>query len=168
MANVFDGDTIATPASGGIMADVGRDARRMGLSVSAIEKLGEAAVYCLRGDHGYWKIGHSTSVIRRIVSIKCGVPFDLEVAFLAYFGRSGLRDYERGLLAATESWTSRGEWRLVPDDDLAEFALRLEHWLGFASAIVPGPAIHGIGFDGSYVRHPAANMRSGKASVVAP
>lgn len=68
-------------------------------------------VFCEQGGAVYIKVGVSADPIRRLMSIRNGMPFEPKrFAFCRVSGRKMALSMEALLLERTKHWRSRGEW----------------------------------------------------------
>lgn len=96
-------------------------------SVSAAER--EAAggcyvylIFCEEGSAVYIKVGVSSDPIRRLMSIRHGIPFEPKrFAFCRVSGRKMALKMEALLLAECKKWMSRGEWLQMLRSDAEAF-----------------------------------------------
>ncbi len=111
----------------------------------AYARLAFPGVYFVRGEGGFFKIGMSDCVARRVIDIATSGPFVSTLVLAAeipsprQYGwsfRAGAREAERRLLLSCHEWRHNGEWFLIPEDKAIECRVRIDAILSEMNARV--------------------------------
>ena len=91
---------------------------RVNVGHAKYERPADYGIYIISNGQGWYKIGKTNDIQRRINALQCGSPYRLNLTIFIFCDKKDLRKYESRLHQTFKSKRGIGEWFALNSPDL--------------------------------------------------